>query len=305
MITTTEKYVNPFTDFGFKKIFGTEVNQDLLIDFLNELINDKGKISSVRYLNSNRLGASVKDRSAIFDIYCESESGEKFIVEMQRAKQNYFKDRSVFYSTFPIREQAQPGDWNFELKAVYTVGILDFTFNENKDDSSYYHSEVKLMDTERKTVFYDKLTFVYLELPKFNKAVSELNTHFEKWMYVLKNLSKLQNRPVQLQERVFERLFRVAEIAKFSRDELAEYEDSLKRYRDMNNVINTAKQDGWKEGKEEGRKEGQEQGRTMTLEATIRRCEQKGMSIDEIADITDLPYDEVKNIIDKIRDLRS
>lgn len=139
MITTTEKYVNPFTDFGFKKIFGTEVNQDLLIDFLNELINDKGKISSVRYLNSNRLGASVKDRSAIFDIYCESDSGEKFIVEMQRAKQNYFKDRSVFYSTFPIREQAQPGDWNFELKAVYTVGILDFTFNENKDDSSYYH----------------------------------------------------------------------------------------------------------------------------------------------------------------------
>jgi predicted transposase/invertase (TIGR01784 family) len=244
MSIAQEKYISPFTDFGFKKIFGTEVNKDLLLDFLNELIKDKGKITDLSYLNAEQLGMTEYERKAVFDIYCQTESGERFIVEMQKAKQDFFKDRSVFYATFPIREQAVKGkSWDFELSAVYAVGILNFVFNNHLEDKDYYHSEVKLMDVVKKEVFYDKLTFIYLEMPKFNKDVNLLNTRFEKWMYVLKNLSKLQDRPVALQEKIFERLFRVAEIAKLSKKELDEYENSLKAYRDWENIIDTAKRE--------------------------------------------------------------
>ena len=202
--------------------------------------------------------------SHCYDIYCTTETGETFIVEMQKARLNFFKDRSVYYASFPIRDQGLKGDWDYCLKSVYTIGILNFVFNESKDDKNYYHSEVKLMDTQKKTVFYDKLTFIYLEMPKFNKSVEELTTRFEKWMYVLKNLPKLQALPLQLQERIFEKIFRVAEIAKMNRKEIAEYEDSLKKYRDLNSAIETAMEGEIKgeiKGKIEGKIEGKKIGR--------------------------------------------
>ena len=133
----------------------------------------------------------------------------KFLVEMQKGEQQSFKDRSVFYSTFPIREQAKRGNRDYELKAVYTVGILNFVFDDKDDE--YFHHEVKLMDIQTKEVFYDKLTFVYLEMPKFNKQEHELVTMFDKWLFVLRNLATLLERPAALQERVFTRLFEAAE----------------------------------------------------------------------------------------------
>jgi len=125
-----DKYISTFTDFGFKKIFGTEVNKDLLIDFLNELLLKSGEtVVDLSYLSTEQLGRRSDERKAIYDIYCRNEKGEHFIVEMQKAKQKYFKDRSIYYSSFPIQSQAEKGDWNFELKAIYTVGILDFFLN--------------------------------------------------------------------------------------------------------------------------------------------------------------------------------
>lgn len=101
-----DRYINPFTDFGFKKIFGSEVNKELLIAFLNTLLPpEAGTVADLSFLPNEQVGRSEYDRRAIFDLYCENEKGEKFIVEMQRAKQNYFKDRSVFYATFPIQQQ--------------------------------------------------------------------------------------------------------------------------------------------------------------------------------------------------------
>jgi predicted transposase/invertase (TIGR01784 family) len=133
MAEFTEKYINPFTDYGFKRLFGEEPNKVLLLDFLNELLREEqGRITALTYLKNEHLGASDTDRKAIFDIYCENERGEKFIVELQKTKQNFFKDRTVYYATFPIREQAQRADWNFELKAVYTVAILDFVFDDDR-----------------------------------------------------------------------------------------------------------------------------------------------------------------------------
>ena len=185
----TEKYVNPFTDFGFKKLFGSEPNKDLLIDFLNQLLPPQHQIQELTYARNEQVGRNDFDRRAIFDLCCTSPSGERFIVEMQRAKQNYFKDRSVFYATFPIQEQAPRGDWNYQLAPVYLVGILDFVFAEDKDDTEVCH-RVQLKDQINR-VFYEKLTLIYLEMPKFTKTEDELETPFDKWLYVLKHLPRL------------------------------------------------------------------------------------------------------------------
>jgi predicted transposase/invertase (TIGR01784 family) len=240
-----EKYINPFTDYGFKRLFGEEANKDLLMDFLNELLREEqGEIKNITFLKTEQLGSTEVDRKAIFDLYCENEKGEKFIVELQKTKQDFFKDRALYYSTFPIQEQAKKGTlWNFELKAVYTIAILDFVFEEDKKDTDKYKYFVKLSDIETNKIFYDKLTFVYLEMPKFKKSLEEIETHFEKWLYVLRHLNELDKIPAKLTERVFKKLFDVAEIAKFNREQLMAYEDSMKYYRDIKNSLDTAKQD--------------------------------------------------------------
>ena len=284
-----DKYISPFTDFGFKKLFGSEMNKDILMDFLNTLLKkDEGKIIDLTYLPLEQLGRLFDSRKAIFDIYCENEKGEKFIVELQKAKQNYFKDRSIYYSTFPIQQQAQQGNWDFKLKAVYTIGILDFVFAEDKDDQEVFHHEVKLVDQNTQKIFYDKLTYIYLEMPKFKKTEEELETHFDKWLYVLRNLEDLTNRPAKLQEKIFAKLFEQAEIANYSEHEYQEYEHSLKAYRDLKNVIDTA----YDEGKAEGKIEGKTEEKIEIARAML----EEGLAIEIIMKMTKLSQQEIEKL---------
>ncbi len=139
----TEKYINPFTDFGFKKLFGTELNKSLLISFLNQLLPAHHQIKKLSYLKTEHLGTNEFDRKAVFDLYCVSQTNQRFLVEMQKAKQKYFKDRSIYYTTFPIQEQSKQGDWDFRLEAVYTIAILDFTFDEERKEKFFHRVELK------------------------------------------------------------------------------------------------------------------------------------------------------------------
>jgi predicted transposase/invertase (TIGR01784 family) len=271
------RYLNPFTDFGFKKLFGNEQNKELLISFLNQILPDN-QISVINYLRTEHLGQTDLDRKVIYDLYCENERGEKFIVELQKAKQSFFKDRALFYATFPIQEQAQQGDWNYELKAVYTVAVLDFCFDD--EDRDKVKVQVKLMDTEQKTVFYDKLTFVYLQMPNFRKTEEELETLEDKWFYLLRHLAELQNRPQRLQDKVFDRLFETAEIARFNPEEREAYEDSLKYYRDVKNSLDTAR----------------EEGRQESLLWVAQRMLSKGFTPAEISEFTGLAVSEIQKL---------
>ena len=290
------KYINPYTDFGFKKLFGTPLNKDLLISFLNSLFDGKEVVQDLTYLNGENLGNGYGDRRAIFDVYCENKQGETFIVEMQKAEQQFFKDRSVFYSTFPIQNQGKKGLWDFKLKGVYTIGILDFVFPDHEYPQDSLRHEVKLVDVDDKHVFYDKLTFLYLEMPKFTKKEDELETMFDKWLFVLHNLSRLMKHPAALQERIFKRLFEQAEIARYTPEERQDYEDSLKAYRDMKNVLDTAELRGLEKGRKEGRKEGIEQGTFEERRKNAKAMKALGLPLETIVKVTGMSADDIDKL---------
>ena len=293
MRQTEERYISLLTDFGFKRIFGSDINKDLLIDFLNSLFNGEQVVREVTFLNSEHVGDVYAERKAIFDVYCENEHGEKFIVEMQNAYQTYFKDRSLYYATFPIREQAPKGDnWNFKLQHVYVVALLNYDMSDEAFSHESINHDVGLLDKQTHKVFNDKLTFKYVEIAKFNKNIDELETNFDKWLYVLRNLSRLDNQPAYLRTEVFNRLFSQAEIARFDKKELKEYEDSLKAYRDIKNSLDTAEE----KGRAEGLAEGLEKGATEKALAIARKLLAMHMPVDSIKEITGLTDDEINGL---------
>ena len=293
-----DRYINPYTDFGFKKLFGTDMNKELLISFLNALLEGKEEIEEITYLNVEQMGDRELDRRAVFDVYCRNSQGERFLVEMQKGEQEFFKDRGLYYTTFPIREQAKRGSWDYELKGVYTIAILNFVFDNN--DPACYRHDVKLVDLGSGKVFYDKLTFIYLEMPKFNKREEELESLFDKWMFVLRNLSGLLERPQALQDRVFIRSFEAAAIVRFAPQDLYAYEESLKNFRDWHSVITTAekkgKEEGRKEGLAEGMEKGMEKGQCEERIKNARNLKRLGVSPDVIAQATGLTTEEIARL---------
>jgi predicted transposase/invertase (TIGR01784 family) len=272
------KYVNPFTDFGFKKIFGEEASKPLLMDFLNALLSPANRIVALTFKNTEQLGQTEVDRKVIYDIYCENEIGEKFIVELQKAKQNYFKERTIYYSTFPIQEQAEKGEWNYNLKAVYCIGILDFTFDdyESEPEKSEVVHTIQLKNQNNK-VFYEKLSYIYLEMPNFKLGENELKTRLDKWLYFIKYLEDFQTIPHIFTDEIFAQAFEKAELAQFAPNELEKYENSLKVYRDLKGVIDTAFDEGKMEGKVEVAKALKESG--VPIEIISKST---GLSVSEI-----------------------
>lgn len=283
------KYINPYTDFGFKKLFGTEANKDLLIDFLNELVDKKHKIKDLSFKNNENLGQLSEDRKAIFDIYCETVSGEKIIIEMQKAKINYFKDRAVFYTTFPIKEQAEKGEWDFNLKPVYCIAILDFEFDKELKNKDY--KNIVTLKNQYCEEFYDKLKYIFIEMPRFKKKENELDNHFEKWLYFLKNLIEFENIPGVLKEAVFEKGFKVAEIAALNKEQHEAYEKSLIQYWDIKSAVDTAFDDGKIEGNIEGKIEGKAETASIMIS--------EGFDFETISRLTKLSIDEIKKIAEK------
>ena len=292
-----ERYINPITDFGFKRLFGTESNKDLLIDFLNAIIGleEEESIRDVTFLPPEQLGTTKDDRRAVFDIYCKTQQGDHVIVEMQSEPVQFFKDRSVFYSAFPIRDQAVKGTWNFNLKAVYAVGLLNFCFSDGKDDKTYLH-RVKLMDIEARTVFYDKLTFVFAELPKFTKQETELKTQLDKWLYAINHLCELDKPSPALSGKMFDKLFYEAAVASLTTMEANAYAESQKQYLYYINSIDYAKMKGEHIGKHIGMKigfeQGFEEGRNSERDKFIQAMKEQGYSDEAITMILQATQDK-------------
>ncbi len=292
------KYINPYTDFGFKRLFWTEGNKDLLVDFLNCLMPAKHQITELNFRNVEQPGEIATDRKAFYDIYCQSANGDRFIVEMQKAKIKYFKDRALFYITFPINEQAQRGDWNFKLLPIYYIAILDFPYDEHEEIRKFDRN-VQLRD-EDGFVFYDKLGFRFLQMPFFNKKETELVTHYDKWCYFLKHLETFDDIPQILNEPLFDKAFKTAALAAMNPKEREEYEQSKLVYAELKAVMDTSKEEGREIGREEGREIGREkgipQGELIKAQKIAKEMKDEGETIERITKYTKLSKEEIEKL---------
>ena len=285
------KFINPFTDMGFKRIFGQEVSKPILIEFLNSLLKGERQIKDLKFLDKEQIRTSEEDRSLIYDIYCEQENGEHIIVEMQNKSQPYFKNRSIFYVSRAIVEQGEKGaEWNYEYKAVYVIAFLNF---DRKDISDEFRCDVTLMDMKKRTPFSDKIRLVYLQLPLFTKEPDDCQNTFERIIYVLKNMDILDRMPWLAKDAVFQRLASIAEVAALSKEERREYDESLRKFRDTISVMEGQFLEGEEKGRAEAKAEAEAKARQEKLESA-RKMKAKGFSDDDIVEIIGITPEELK-----------
>lgn len=308
------RFINPFTDYGFKFLFGREVEKELLIDFLNDLLVGEHVITDIQFLNNEQLPEVKTERGIIYDIYCVTDTGERIIVEMQNREQPYFKDRALFYLSRAITQQAKKGIWDFQLDAVYGVFFMNFVMN--KDIPAKIRTDVVLADRDTGKVFNGKFRQIFIELPNFNKEEDECSTDFERWIYILKHMDTLDRMPFKARKAVFERLEKMASKANMTQEERAQYEEEWKFYNDYFNTLDFAqkkgleegrkkgleegleegKKEGRKEGKKEGRKEGKEEGMLEARIETARKLKELGVATEAIASATGFSPDEIESL---------
>ena len=309
------KFINPFSDFGFKKIFGSEVSKDLIISFLNGVLHEE-VIVNITFRNVELLGMKQEQGKVVFDIFCENEKGEIFVVEMQKARQKFFSDRILYYASFAIQQQTmiarektkkskKKGDkkqWEYNINKVYIVCILNYVMDKSHPEK--YRWDVVRMERELKIPFSETLNEVYLEMPKFVLPLSECKTIYLKWLYVLNNIDIMERLPEELNNQIFKKLKSIVEIERMSANERLEYELSLAAERDMLCALDAKYEDGLEEGevkgikkgREEGIKEGLEEGEKMAFRKMALSMKKSGKPLSEIIEFTGLTIEEIEQL---------
>ena len=288
------KYINPFTDVGFKRIFGQELSRPLLLDFLNSLFEGEKHIVNLTFLDKEQPALFEEDRSLIYDIYCETDKGEHIIVEMQNKSQPFFKNRSIYYISESIARQGERGSsWKYEIDSVCLVAFLNFT---PMDFKKQFRTDVVLAEKGTLEPFSDKLRMIFLQLPLFVKEADECESQVERWIYLLKNMETLSRLPWAAQSAVFKKLESIADVGAMTRDERLKYDVALKKYRDTISVFEGARLEGHEQGLLEGRAEGRAEGQRDEKVENARKMKAHGLSLELIAEITGLTTDEVSNL---------
>ena len=313
----SREYANLLCDFMFKRMFGSEANKDVLIWFLNMVLEDVD-IADVSFIPTEHQGLTEEDRKVIFDISCTCSDGKTFIIEMQKGYQKYFRERALYYTTYPINAQGREArdrfeaermegvaadrfNWDYNLKPVIVVALLDFQFRHSEEwPRDKFHSSYRLLEDVVHEQMTDAIRFVFLELGRFKKRISELETAFEKWIYLLKNMHRMTEIPPEFSEPLFERLFLLAEIGNFTPDEMKQYYNSLENMGDYDNIIHTAQEEAEKRGLEKGlargHAEGLAEGHAEAQVEIARKMLAAGMTVEQTAQLTGLAADEVKEL---------
>ena len=255
-------------------------------------------------MNNERLPETEQGRKVIFDIHCETDKGERIIIEMQNREQPHFKDRALYYLSHSVVEQGIKGTWDYELAAVYGVFFLNFTLDEenrpnNNRNEGKFRRDIVLADRENGQVFNPKFRQIYIELPRFNKEEEECETDFERWIYVLKHMDTLDRMPFKARKAIFERLERIGSMANLTPKQRAQYEAEWKMYNDYYNTLDFAVEKGMKKGMEEGmekglqkgKAEGKAEGRQEEKHSIALNLKKLGVSIEQIAFATGLSID--------------
>lgn len=313
------KYINPFTDWGFKRLFGQEFSKDLLISFLNDLLVGELQVKNVVFKDKEELPSTKDQRGIIYDVYCETDKGERFILEMQNRWQPNFLDRSICYACRSVLEQVDKGKKErenaYRFLPIYTVCFMNYM--PDHEELSKFRTDIVLADKESGEIASNKLRFIYLVLPLFKKNVDECVTDFDKWIYVLKHMEALSRMPFTAQKEIFKQLEEYADSHRLTRKEWEAYENSLWIARDnmacMAAAENAAKEKGMAEGRAEGRAEGMAEGRaegmaegmakgmaegkTKAIIETARRLLNMGLDMEQVAQGTGLSIEEVRKLL--------
>ena len=283
-------YIDLLSDYGFKRVFGSDPNKDLLIDFLNDLFQGRKHIRDIQYASTERLGENEKQGLIIFDLHCTGDQGEKFLIEVQRADQGNFTQRAVTYVSRLISEQVPKGKrnlWEYDIKEVFFIGILD-RFAIGTEDNHYLHSASIRYDKSF-NIFYEGLQFIFVELSNFAKVHEALESGLEHWLYYLKNISKMDKMPEFFQKPIFEKLFQISEYAKMQPEEQAMYDMSIRHKWNHENAMNF--------GKRKAREEGLAEGKAEAIQEVVSNLILKSPLTDpQIAEIANIEVEAVRAI---------
>jgi len=293
--------MDPTTDFGFKKLFGDEANKDLTMSFLNDLLELDPPLVDLSFANLEQLPEAPEQRIGIYDLLCHDAKGNSYLVEMQKSRIAYVKDRMVYYSTFPMAAQAKKGSkrsyyqyqpsleklyireaasavygkraeevaasqpWNYALKGVYCIAILDYPLNGSTAAVNY--NSIR-NDRPPHELFYEKLKFVTVELSFFDPRKPEysLDRHLNRWLFFLSFAADLEEVPeIFDNDKIIQKAFRIAEIANLTWKDRQLYERNLKQLRDAYAILETSHEDGLAKGMAEGRIQGKLEGKIESL----------------------------------------
>jgi predicted transposase/invertase (TIGR01784 family) len=271
MKTERTQFINPFLDKSFKRIFGQDANKSLLIDFLNNLLVGERHIVDLVYRDKEQVPESKEGHSTIYDICCQTDTGDYIIVEMQNRNEPLFINRTVYYTAQAIERQGRiANDWHYDIKAVYCIAFMNFT---NPQLEPKVRVDAAICDIKTGKQISGLLRFVYLQLPLFKKTADECETFFERWLFVLKNMDILNELPKAFQCEAFKKLKEVTDIASMTEEERITYENTLRNYRDAIMTIESSKN--------EGRAEERKKAHAEMLE-TARFMKSAGIAVEDI-----------------------
>lgn len=312
------KFVNPFTDIGFKVIVGSELSKDVLIQLLNAWLEGEHHIEDLVFLDKENHNDNIHDRGIVYDLYCRTSSGEHIIVEMQNRWHSCFLDRTLYYVCRSISRQQQlppehvdemavgvsPGDSEeacgtktnprsfgkrYKLATVYGIFLMNFKESGLEEK---FRTDAAVMDCETGRMVNSHLRQIYLQFPYFTKELSECETLCDKLMYTLKNMDKWDRMPGALKEQVFQRLEQLAAVANLSEADRIAYDKAVDAYRISRTVEADCYERGMQDGFDKGIKEGIKEGaRNIAL-----RMKKQGLSDEDIAGLTGLPLKEINGL---------
>ena len=302
------KYIDPMADFGFKKIFKESGKKQLLIRPLNAIFGLD--IADIEIRDGERMGDTPDDRNACFDLFCVASDGKRFIVEVQLLRQEHFLERAVYYTTFPIAEAARKGldsarAWNYDFPPVFFLGLLNFDFRElhgqRTSDADQFIRRFSLRNDRTGELMTDRLRFAFLEIRRFDKKKEKCEDFEDQFLYMMKNMPTFAETPDVWADPYFRTMLDEAEFARMSRQQKEQYRKEMRRDWDYKNTMDYAiargKEEGRAEGKAEGLveglAEGTAKGKAAEQQRIARRLLAAGLSVELIAESTDLPVEQV------------
>ena len=283
--------INLLTDFGFKFIFGTETHKNNLIHFLNAFLPSYiGTVDDITYLPTEQLGQNDQNKRLVFDVLCASPKNDHIIIEMQKASQEFLKNRIIAYSARHISNSLAVGDRRYNFPTVLTIILVDFEVPELKDSDRFVQHV--MLKYDKNDIFSEKMSFLLIDLTKFavQKSFAQLTDDRQKWCYVIKNICQLNEDDIPQDETVFRELCENCKLSKLTAMEKQEYEKSVLEYEDVKDAMEYHHRLGKEEGRAEGKKEAEKE---ITRKMIVSMLE-NGIPIATIAKIAGITEEEVK-----------